>query len=299
MYNAKLDETLQNYEQEFQKRLSAKDNILEEINYKIVQLFSKINNQEETQQNNSRDFNKLIQDLESNSKNYNTNLSKEINAMVDELKEKYNTINAKFNDINEEQKKALSELENKFKFKYIQMDQILEAYKEDFKECANKKEIEEILGQLRQTTTLQLKGMEETIENHQNSSEKELTIVHKNVADQLHKLEEEFAQVKTNYMTQSDYKDIIEKIDHSSHQYNTSIQEINQMIDRMNRSLEIIDTNLINSVDRNYKDLTSKVDHCMTKYNSISDSSQTIIQNIKDEIEKIKETFTTQKKRTK
>lgn len=298
-YNAKLDQTLQNYEEEIQKQLAAKDNTIEEINYKIVQLFSKVNNQEEAHQSTTDNLNKMIQDLDANEKKNSSTISKEMNSMISELKDQCQEINNKFDLVGEEQKKTVAEIENKFKFKYIQVDQILEAYKEDFKLCVNKKDMDEIIGQVNQTTSYQLQEMKKLIDEHQNSSEKELSTVHENVADQLHKIEEDLAKAKTTYITQSDYQELIEKMDKSTKQYNKSIQEINQMIDRMNHSLEIIDSNLVTSVTNNYNELTKKVDRCVTNYANASNANQTnqtVIQGLKDDIEKIKESFTVHKR---
>ena len=298
-HNATLDEKLQNYEEDFNKQLLSKENAIEEINYKIVQLFNKINSQEETHQTSTRDINKLIQDLETNEKKNSTSLSKEMETMVGNLKEQYESINNKFETMDENHKKTMTEFENKFKFKYLQIDQILEAYKEDFKECVNRKDMEEIMGQINQTTMYQIQEIKQNIETQQNSAEKELKIVHENVADQLHKIEEDLAKAKTTYITQTDYQEIIEKMDRSNQQYNSSINEINKMIDRMNRSLETIDSNLVSSVTKNYNELTKKVDNCMTNYTRATDTNQTnqtLIQGMKDDIDKIKETFTVQKR---
>ncbi|ORX45784.1 hypothetical protein BCR36DRAFT_456503 [Piromyces finnis] len=298
-YNAKLDETFQNYEEDIKKQLTAKDNIIEEINYKIVQLFSKVNNQEEAHQSNSRELSKMIQEFEANEKESNTSRTKEMNSMINELKEKYQEIENKFSLVGEEQKKSVSDIENKFKFKYIQIDQILEAYKENFKSFINKKDIDEIIGQMNQSTETQIQEMKKIINDHQNLLEKELNTVHINVADQLHKIEEDLAKAKTTYISQYEYQELIDKIDNSNKYFNNNTVEINQMIDRMNHSLEVIDSNLVTNLTNNYNELTKKIDCCVNNYNNtlnVHQTQQGVIQKIKDDIEKIKESVTTHKK---
>jgi archaellum component FlaC len=108
-YDNKLDETLERYEQNINKSITANDNILEDIKYKIAQLFNKLSSQEEAQETSTRDMNKMIQDIEMNGKKSNIELSQEMNTTLSKLKEQYQAICEKFDAMDEEQKKQLIE----------------------------------------------------------------------------------------------------------------------------------------------------------------------------------------------